>query len=517
MPSDKTDVYVDLTFTASELGTEDASVEYQIVDGNNIGGYTIPVVYRVEPTTAIAIDKDVSFETTASISGARTILHQITFDDGYDLGVIDSLINYRTGTSTISGSTYVPVMYHTGHAAVSGSLNKTVSFTSGKEYPTFHDMTVELIKSTAISGTLVYAMQYTNFSGNYTPANDPIPTVSGFTEKPIIIYYTGSTTSGSLDVYMDISFAGWVPSDVLADVFCALEKADGYLNTDMTTISGGMNGIYSDVLCTSGTAGYVLTDVFCALVDYMDVSAEATVISGSIGFLEGELTSADIIRTAVGCDIELNTIYIFDFSPAIGEYESADGLVCVSVTDSYYGISTSGTYFMVDGVPVSSTLSGIADGYRVCYDPADDFESFDGSTTLTMHAQNNDGSVLEKDFYLTFGYIVEYENYPYGGMDYGFNNPVVVRMSAENMASCPKTTADGYWFVTKRRKNTDLSASIVGKPFDSEYKDLPTSIFSESTAYFYGKDFEIVFNAKDFAGNEMPELIFNFTIEDKPE
>jgi len=516
MPSDKTDVYVDLTFTSSEPGTEDTSIEYQIVDGNNIGGYTVPVVYRIDPAVPVTIDKDISFETTASISGALSILHQITFDDGYDLGVIDSLVNYRTGTSTISGSRYLPVNYSTGHAATSGTLNKIVNFTSGKQYEYFYDMLVELVKSTAISGTLIHALQYTNFSGNYTPANDPIPTVSGFTEKPIILYRTGSTTSGSLDVYMDISFAGWVPSDVLADVFCTLEKADSYLNTDMTTISGGMYGIYSDVLCTSGTQTYLIADVFCALTDYASITVEAAVISGSIGFLESELTSADVIRTAVSCDVELNTIYIFDFYPAIGEYETAGGVVCVSVTDSYYGISTSGTYFMVDGVQVSSTLSGIADGYRICYDPVDDFESFDGTTTLTMHAQNNDGAVLEKDFYLTFGYIVEYENYPYGGMDYGFNNPVVVRMSAENMASCPRTTADGYWFVTKRRKNTDLSASIVGKPFDSNYKDLPAIIFSESTAYFYGKDFEVVFNAKDFAGNEMSELVFNFTIEDKP-
>jgi len=516
MPSDTNDIYIDLSFYDSSDDTEDTSVEYQLVEADKIGGYTTPVVYRVDPTTSATLDADIDYMMPLSISGSLNILHQITFDDGYDLGVIDSLVNYRTGTSTISGSRYIPVMYSTGHAATSGTLNKTVSFTSGKEYFDFYDTLVTLVKSTAVSGTLVYAAQYTNFSGNYDHGL-PVPTASGYTEKPIIIYYTGSTTSGSLDVYMDVKFAGWVPEDILTDIFCTLEKHDNYLNTDMTTISGGMDGVYSDVLCTSGTQVYIFSDVFCALTDVAYVGAEATVLSGSIGFLEAELTSADAALDGIGCDIELNTIYIFDFYPAIGDYELANGSICVSVTDSYYGISTSGTYFVVDGVPISSTLSGIADGYRMCYDPADDFESFDGSTTLTVHAQNNNGDVVEKDFYVTFGYIVEYDNYPYGGMDYGFNTPVVVRMSAENMASCPKTTADGYWFVTKRRKNTDLSASIVGKPFDQEIKDLQASIFSESTAYFYGKEFEVVFNAKDFAGNEMPELIFNFKIEDKPE
>jgi hypothetical protein len=149
----------------------------------------------------------------------------------------------------------------------------------------------------------------------------------------------------------------------------------------------------------------------------------------------------------------------------------------------------------------------------MCYDPIDNFASILGATTLTVHAQNDNGDILERDFYVTSGYLVEYNNEV---QDYGFGNTVVVRMTAENFASCPLTNTDAYWFTTVQKVTKDLTATIVGIPW-GEF-DLGASIVPQTdTIYFYGKVFTVEIRAKDFAGNEMTPYIFEFQIEDKPD
>ena len=86
----------------------------------------------------------------------------------------------------------------------------------------------------------------------------------------------------------------------------------------------------------------------------------------------------------------------------------------------------------------------------------------DGSTEFLVSAENSNGDVLTRSYYLTSGYFIDYENYD--KIDYGYEKEVVVRMSAENLATCPKLSADAYWFVTEHLKPRDLSASIVGVP-----------------------------------------------------
>jgi len=46
---------------------------------------------------------------------------------------------------------------------------------------------------------------------------------------------------------------------------------------------------------------------------------------------------------------------------------------------------------------------------------------------------------------------------------------------------------------------------------------LGASISPQSTAFFYGKTFRVVLNARDFAGNRMEPYEFEFKIEDAPE
>jgi hypothetical protein len=102
-------------------------------------------------------------------------------------------------------------------------------------------------------------------------------------------------------------------------------------------------------------------------------------------------------------------------------------------------------------------------------------------------------------------------------MDYGFGNKIIVRVTAENYASCPKISSLAWDFDSREQFNNDLGASIVGRFQAYDYGDMPAEIYPKSTAYFYGKEFRIVLNVKDFAGNKMEPLILSYRIEDKPE
>jgi hypothetical protein len=115
--------------------------------------------------------------------------------------------------------------------------------------------------------------------------------------------------------------------------------------------------------------------------------------------------------------------------------------------------------------------------------------------------------------------LVDYDNIERLGFDYGYETQVLVRMSAEDLASCPTFSAESYWFETEGLKERDLGANITGVLPDvvSAQNDLTASIYPQSLAYFYGKTFRAVLRCSDFAGNVMEPYEFEFKIEDAPE
>ena len=213
------------------------------------------------------------------------------------------------------------------------------------------------------------------------------------------------------------------------------------------------------------------------------------------------------------------SIQITNFSISAGSWGYANSGVSVDLTDLANTVTTSGCYLEVGGTTVSSTLTSISGGYRMTYDPADDFVSLNGPTTFRAYASNDVGQTLYEDFYITFGYVVEFNNRPQDGWNFGYDTGVVVRASAENSASCPIKNAEAFWFETESRPNRLLGASIVGVPaVETEgIKNLSASIYPQSTAFFYGETYRVVLRAKDFAGNEMEPFEFEFKIEDIPE
>ena len=92
-----------------------------------------------------------------------------------------------------------------------------------------------------------------------------------------------------------------------------------------------------------------------------------------------------------------------------------------------------------------------------------------------------------------------------------YDESVDVRISAENIVSCPRTTTYAYLFETRHLDNRELSASITAVD-NSVY--LSASITADSNVFLYNKVFNIVVEAKDFSGNEMEPFTVKFKIKD---
>jgi hypothetical protein len=481
----------------------------------------MPVVYRQEESITSTLNAEFSyFQEFNTISGIKNTAV------GYNAsqlpkinGIIISLAEFNNDYTVAIGLLDRPIIYTTGYNIISGTLDKRISFIGGREILEFKTVSANAQYVIPKNITKDWWVNYTDFSGNLTTSGTPIPFY--YSDYSFIAEYGEELEShyyGWRDNVVDISFAGWVDFSIHGDVYSTILGFNPGYKFEATTISGNVNIHYMDLFSTLLTMSGIRCDLYCALTEYGHVDTEIETIPGRIGYIETDIYSTIKKEATLTMDISLLSLKISNFSLGIGEYTTASGFISVDITDDECPVSTSGTYFMVDDLRVPVTFSGIEDGYRMFYDPNDDYISLEGSTVFTVHAENECNKILEQDFYLTFGYIVEFTNRQelLDSIDYGFQNKIVVRVTAENYASCPQVSSLSWDFESKPQANVDLGASIVGRFHAWEYNDMSAKIYPHSTAYFYGKEFRVVVKAKDFAGNQMEPLILNYRIEDKP-
>ncbi len=492
-------------------GTKDADIGFLLREDDSIGAYTIPVSYDARTpnngtwtipvvfTTASGIE---DFESTAIVYNAGTTLS----------GVVISLAEYAvTSVSGTPGAAGAIVDYFTANSGIlsTGRQRAYVDAIMGEAYIYSNSYLHRYWTFASISGSFDYETHYTTINGT---------AATGDYDTEIT---AGSGVPGNQEATIDSHFSGFVmdfhPDDLSYqfDLVCG-DTTEQSLDWEATVISGAVWAINYDLYSATVASGTIVPiDSYCGLVNTVYYNAEAQTISGTISYHDCDLFCGASNTQGFDFDVDLFPLKISNFSLAEDEYVSTSATVCVDVTDDVYNVVTSGTYFIIDDTVVSgiyTTYTGITDGYRMCYDPDDNFASFLGSTTLTVHAENDNGDALERDYYLTSGYIAEYDNRI---QDYGYDNQVVVRMTAENFASCPLFATTAYWFTTEQKIPKDLGASIVGIPRST--KDLSASITPDTgLAYLYGKTFRVEVNARDFAGNRMTPYIFEFRIEDKP-
>lgn len=515
MPDGTINIYLDSTFTSVDEGDKDVSTELEFILADNIGSYELPVVYHTESDTVTAISKTVEFfAKDVPISGTDTVEMSFFRELETDSGAIVALTDYDVGT-TLSGEISNYISFFTGYNTVSGSISEKVSYIGGENFALFKTYLVEVKNSTVISGTNHYWTAYTNYSGHADGGGFPIPSLDGYWHSTTE-YETTISNMVKLSADVDITFAGWVNFPILSDIYSVDAGITDAYFLDVLTISGGVIPHYLDVYSSLLTVSGIDFDVYCSLMDMSSIDVDVELIKGRVGYIEHEIYSTAVGIPSISCDIDLFSLKITNFSLGIGEHTTASEYISVDVLDDVYGVSVSGTYLKVGDQTVPVTFSGIDNGYRIFYDPVDDFSTLNGPTVFTVHAENENDDILEELFYLTFGYIVEYDNKPRIGVDFDYNTKVTVRVTAENYASCPKITADGHRFITEHRENVDLGATIVGIFHADDVSNLAAKIYPESTAYYYGKEFTVVINAKDFANNAMEPFVLRYRIEDMP-
>lgn len=521
MPDGTNNIYVDLSFITLSSGTEEVYVDYSTREADSIGERIIPIEYLT--SGSVSGISDVMTKYFATYSGSKItgyVNSSATFETStLSSGVMEALTEYaRTTISGIPGSENVEYKYYTGLPAISGTQNARLDITVGDAFAYSTNVANQYWIFGAVNGTLT-------FYALYTAGKDCDPTelgdcdiVSGTNDYPVL-FSLNTVTSGVGFAYVDSTFAGYPinfrPEDFtyLADVICGLEGTSQATDWEAEVVNGAFWPIDFDLFASTATSGSINFDAHAGLIDLVSYSYDVETITGNIGYIDHELYCGVSGVQGFSFNVSLLSLKISNFSLAEGEYVDITGSICVDITDDVHNVVTSGTYFIIDSTAVSGTFTPITDGYRMCYDLID-VNAFLGSTTFTVHAENDNGDILEKDYYLTSGYTVEYDNINQG---YGYDNQVVVRMTAENLtASCPVTNTDAYWFTTQPRLSKDLGASIVGIELESD--DLTASITPQTgLIYFYGKTFRVEIRAKDFAGNEMTPYTFEFKIEDEPD
>lgn len=521
MPDTTSKVWIDSSFNDADPASKNAYVEYRPAAADNIGSRSVPIVYKTVEAKPTTLDAKISYlqELEAKIELLNVAQEYFAFVGPKFEGVYVSLVEFSTGQKDEVHFKDINIIYSTGYGSISGSLNKRVVYTGGREVLALEDVPLWYYNDLTASGSLSYWVNYSNFSGDVTTSGVLVPFHTSEVDYNLEYGGFNDPTPGAVNRIITIDFAGWVDNGLNADVYSALHGFKSHYTLEVSISGGGIGVNYLDLYSADTSTSGVPLDIYCSLVDLASVNAEAATTLGRTNYCRGDVYSTAERNRPLTMDIDLYSIKITNFSLDIDEHTDASGNISVDILDDECPVSTSGTYFMVDGLRVPVTFSGIQDGYRMFYDPEDDFSTLEGPTTFTVHAENECNRSLEQDFYLTFGYIVEYDNGEdqAGGMDYGFDSKVAVRVSAENYASCPQGTALAWEFVSVPQFNQDLGASIVGRFFADDADDMPAQIKPISTAYFYGKSFEVIINAKDFAGNEMEPLILKYRIEDKPE
>jgi hypothetical protein len=496
-------IYIDFSTSNTSTGATDVTSELTLATADNIGAANLPVVVQFATTTSGYEDAVVSYVSSATTSGAENVAHDYYSASTTISGFADSSVSYSLGTGVTSGTLDLIGVYVVPDVLGAGYGDVYTDYLIGQAYPGADDIAHEIWIPIVYSGTGDYEADYV--------AGFKIP----FYKDSHTAFTMGTTASGFTDASVDLTFAGYVFHDMPVDLFSSSLTTSG-LAAEATVISGSVDGIGTDIMASlSGIASFI-TESFCSQVINAGFNFDATTISGGLDYIGKDVFCSTTAASTIECDIDLLSLKIDNFSLGVGQWDQATSTISVDVTDDMYSVTASGCYFEVAGTPVSVTTSGITDGYRIFYDPVNDFDTIDGPAVITAHGENSNGDVLEVDYNLTFGYIVEYTNYERFGWHYGQGTKVLVRMSAENLANCPEFSADAYWFETKEKDRRELTASIVGEYSYDGSNDLKASIYPQSTAYFYGKVFRVKLNAKDLAGNEMEPLEFEFKVEDKP-
>lgn len=336
-------------------------------------------------------------------------------------------------------------------------------------------------------------------------------------------YYLSTPVDNEVDLYLELKLytsAADSDTDTVVDVTISDDKRFTFISDVFSTVLGELSSIAADVEIDKGVIHNIVTDIFNSnlVVDNIatdifntDInrekfSLEAQIVPGTVQAVNTDIFSTGYIYNPIVSDIRTWSLFTGDFFLTNAEFKLAQESAWVDVVDYLWDIDIDNTYFMVDDTAVSgTTFSGIANGYRVFYNPPSDFDNL-GVFTYTIHTQNIMGDILEQDYNLLYGFDVNFNKV----VEWGPNNKVDILTKISNKAYCKNTAAESFYFVTKDYEALNLGSSIL----PSVPLDLGSEIKTQDKVFYYGGTYQItVSGIKDYAGNELSPIVYSFTIE----
>jgi len=309
------------------------------------------------------------------------------------------------------------------------------------------------------------------------------------------------------DTFVDVDISGAKYFHCLADIYSSIESHDKSLEADIQQGLGRITKLDTDLFCSTLLNTHLDTSIYSTTISGVYIPTELTTISGRLTNCDVDIYSTKLgLSTGINTDLKIRSLFTGNFFLETDKFTTASSIAWIDIVDYLYPINTDYTYLYVNGTMTSGVyFEDIPNGKRLYYDPLDDFYS-DGVTIYSVHTENTIGEVEEKDFYLLYGYDLQLNEV----VDWGPNNKVIVRITAQNLAFCPNIAGEAFDFTTADLESVNLACFIQA----IEYVDLPIEIMPQSTAFFYGRTYTIrLTNVKDFAGNIMPDLEYTFTIE----
>jgi hypothetical protein len=287
-------IWIDSSFSPPLEGKEDVTIKYSTGYNDNIGGYSVPVVYTQKETIRGYQNINTEyFQKNTSISGTtNTALYFHMPLVPFNSGILTSLIEYNTGDTTISGSNELNIEYLTGYNSIPGALNKKIAYTAGINASYIYSIYTYFRNYLSVSYTMDYWCNYTNFSGNLTTSGTAILYYHNYLDF-ITQYDTGLgyKISTLMDKVVDITFAGWVPFEFGTDIFSSYMNLMAFSEFDITTISGNVYPIYADLYSTSLYTKVINNDIYCSEIELKNINFDTDIRDGRIVEIDSDMYS----------------------------------------------------------------------------------------------------------------------------------------------------------------------------------------------------------------------------------
>lgn len=441
---------------------------------------TIPTIFRVENGILKASDVIAELDIGTSNSG----INDVQVEAGLD-PVFNNVVDY---TETLFESKNIGLLLE--------DVNVEYTTVSGLSNSSANDIVdaVRFIDSRAASDNVkvAYSIASTTLHNNTNVG----------VEYRIYIGHVNYRN----DIVVDITLADTRDFWCNTCVFSTTREVD-YYNTDIELGSGRVYILNSDLYTTAGAIGSgirhdIFSTKFCTKYYVTDID----MAHGNMGQISTDMFSTASGVTTIGSDIRLHSIYIRDFFLDVEEFTTASASAWVDLVDYVHTIDTDRTYFLVDDIRVPVVFSDIENGKRMYYDPPNDFYK-KGSIVYTAHLTNDMNDVVERKYYLLFGYDVSVPSL----IDWGVKEDVVVWTKAGTLSYCVNTETASYYFVTADLWARNLGATI----YPVGYVDLGATLYPQNKVFYYGQTYKITISGvRDFYGNKMCTQTYTFTIED---